>query len=127
MEQVKQHKVLYWVVKSFISLFIAFSAFFSYTHAQDLRKLGFPDYFRIELVSAKIIGALVLLLPFIPVRVKEWVYAGFVIAMLSALIAHICSGDPISKILFVSVDLILILVSIHYVSRRDLLQNPLTK
>ena len=125
MEQNKQNKTLYWVAKGFISFFIAFSAYYSYSHAADLAKLGFPDYFRTELVTAKIIGAIVLLLPITPARVKEWVYAGFIIAMFSALIAHICSGDPVSRIIFVSVDLVLILLSINYVSRKDLLRSKI--
>jgi putative oxidoreductase len=97
-----------------------FSAWYSYTHAADLRKLGFPDYFRIELVTAKLIGATTLLLPFSPVRTRDWVYTGFLISMVSALIAHICNHDPLPRILFVSVDLILIFLSMRYVSRIDL-------
>lgn len=120
MEQKKQNRTLYWIAKGFISFFMAFSAYFSYSHPADLKMLGFPDYFRIELVTLKIIGAIVLLLPFTPVRVKEWVYAGFIITMISALIAHISTGDLISKIIFVSVDLVLVLLSIRYVSQRDL-------
>ena len=127
MEQSKQNKTLYWVVKGFISFFILFSAYFSYSHGEDLRKLGFPDYFRIELVIAKIIGGIVLLLPFTPVRVKEWVYAGFMIAMVSAMIAHVCSGDPFSKTIFVSVDFVLVFLSIRYVSAKDLSKNKLSK
>jgi hypothetical protein len=123
MEQIKKRKTLYWVAKIFISIFIAFSAYYSYSHAEDLAKLGFPAYFRKELVTAKVIGAIVLLLPVTPARVKEWVYAGFIIAMGSALIAHISSGDPVSKIIFVSVDLILILLSVGYVSKTDLINN----
>lgn len=125
MKHNKQNKTLYWVAKGFISFFIAFSAYYSYSHAADLARLGFPDYFRIELVIAKVIGSIVLLLPVTSVRVKEWVYAGFIIAMSSALIAHICSGDPVSRIVFVSVDLILILLSINYVSKKDLLHNKI--
>ncbi len=121
----KQNKTLYKVAKGFIIFFMLFSAYFSYTHAADLQKLGFPDYFRIELVIAKIIGAIVLLLPFTSVRVREWVYVGFIIAMVSALIAHICSGDPISKVIFVSVDLILVFVCMRYVSNKDLSQNKI--
>lgn len=127
MNQDKQNKTFYWVAKGFISFFMLFSAYFSYTHAEDLGKLGFPDYFRIELVAAKIIGAIVLLLPFTPARVKEWVYAGFIIEMISAVIAHICSGDALSRIIFVSVDLILILLSIRYVSSKDLSQKKTFK
>jgi len=126
MNHQKQYRLRYWIVKGFISLFILFSAWFSYTHAADLRKLGFPDYFRIELVIAKVIGAVALLLPVTAARVKEWVYAGFVIAMVSALIAHICTGDPLSQIIFVAVDLALIILSIQYVSGKDLLQHKLS-
>jgi len=126
MEQSNKHTTLYWIGKGFVIFFILFSAGFSYTHAADLRKLGFPDYFRIELVTAKIIGAIVLLLPFTPVRVKEWVYTGFMIAMVSALTAHICSHDPLSKIIFVSVDMVLVFLSIRYISRIDLSENPLS-
>lgn len=123
MEQIKKRIALYWTTKIFISIFIAFSAYYSYSHAEDLARLGFPTYFRKELVTAKVIGAIVLLLPITPARVKEWVYAGFIIAMVSALIAHISSGDPVSKIMFVSFDLILILLSVGYVSKTDLLNN----
>ena len=76
MEKNRQSKTLYWIAKGFISFFMLLAAYFSYSNVEGLRKLGFPDYFRIELVTAKIIGAVVLLLPFTPVRVKEWVYAG---------------------------------------------------
>ncbi|WP_118972930.1 DoxX family protein [Taibaiella koreensis] len=126
MEQAIKKRPAYLVAKGFIIFFMLFSAWFSYTHAADLRKLGFPDYFRIELVIAKVIGAIALLLPMTPLRVKEWIYAGFLIAMISALTAHICSGDPLSKILFVSVDLALILLSMWYVSKTDLSQNKLS-
>jgi hypothetical protein len=115
----EKKKTLYWIAKGFISFFMLFSAYFSYTHAADLRLLGFPDYFRIELVTLKIVGAIALLLPFTPLRVKEWIYAGFIITMISALIAHISSGDLPSKIAFVSVDLVLMLISMRYVSKRD--------
>lgn len=110
-------KTLYWVAKSFISFFMVFSAYYSYSHAEDLRALGFPDYFRIELVTAKIIGAILLLIPQLPSRIKEWIYAGFVITMISAMIAHICSHDPISKVLFVAFDFMLIVISIQYVHK----------
>ncbi|MBZ4192079.1 DoxX family protein [Niabella beijingensis] len=123
MKQANQKILFYRVAKGFISFFMLFSAWFSYTHAADLQKLGFPDYFRLELVIAKIAGALLLLLPFTPVRVKDWIYTGFLISMISALIAHICSGDPVSRIIFVSVDLVLVFLAMRYVSKTDLSKN----
>lgn len=122
METPKKKKTLYWFAKGFISFFILFSAYYSFSHAEDLRLLGFPDYFRIELVIAKIIGGIVLLIPQVSPRIKEWVYAGFGISMMSALIAHISSNDPVSKILFVAIDFILIAISIQYVYKQEQVQ-----
>jgi putative oxidoreductase len=119
METARKKKTLYWVAKGFISFFMFFSAYYSYSHARDLRLLGFPDYFRNELVIAKIIGAILLLIPRVSLRIKEWIYAGFGIAMISALIAHISSHDPVPKIIFVAVDFILIAISIQYVYKQD--------
>ena len=121
MNTIKKNNLLYWAAKGWISLFMLFSAFYTFTHAHALRLLGFPDYFRIELFIAKIIGATLLLIPLTPARIKEWIYAGFGIAMISALIAHICSHDPLSKILFVSVDFIIIVICIQYVYKQELI------
>lgn len=127
MKDPKKNPILYLIAKGFISLFMLFSAWFLYTHAADFRQLGFPDYFRIELVIAKIMGAIILLLPFTPALVKEWIYAGFIIVMISALIAHIYSGDPLSRIIFVSVDTGLFFISMRYVSGKDLSQLKISK
>jgi hypothetical protein len=114
-----KRNALYWVARGFISFFMLFTAYFSYTHAEDLRLLGFPDYFRIELVTAKVIGAILLLIPQVSARVREWIYTGFLITMISALIAHVCSHDPLSKILFVFVDFILIMTCMYYVTKKE--------
>jgi len=45
--------------------------------AEGFRHLGFPDYFRVELGIAKLLGAIVLLAP-LATRLMEWAYAGFV-------------------------------------------------
>lgn len=55
--------------------------------------LGFPAYFRIELSWAKFVGLAALLIPMVPARVKEWAYAGFAITLVSAVMAHLASGD----------------------------------
>jgi putative oxidoreductase len=93
----KKQKIVYRGAKGFISVFMLFSAYYSFSHAEALRHLGFPNYFRIELVTAKVIGAVLLLIPQMPGSIKEWIYSGFGIAMVSAMIAHICGGDPVSK------------------------------
>ena len=49
-------------------------------------RLGFTDYFRVELAWANLLGLVLLLAP-VPVRLKEWAYAAFAITLGSALIA----------------------------------------
>jgi hypothetical protein len=46
----------------------------------------------VELSWAKILGVLLMLAP-VPLRLKEWAYAGFAITLGSALIAHVAVGD----------------------------------
>jgi hypothetical protein len=110
---------VYRIAKGFISFFMLFSAYYSFANVDALRHLGFPDYFRIELVTAKVVGALLLLVPQVGVSLKEWIYAGFGIAMVSALIAHISSGDPVSKVIFVAIDFILFVLSVRYVRKYE--------
>jgi hypothetical protein len=94
-------KITYWITTGIFSAMMLFSAMMYFTSpdmAQTFEHLGFPDYFRIELGIAKIIGVLLLLAPFTG-RLKEWVYAGFTINMISGSIAHAAAGDPISAVL----------------------------
>ena len=55
-------------------------------------RLGFTDYFRVELAWAKLLGAVLLLAP-VPARLTEWAYAAFAITLGSALIAHLSIGE----------------------------------
>lgn len=85
----------YWLVTAFFCLQIAFTAYAQLRLpqvAEAFAHLGFPDYFRVELACAKLLGVLPLLLP-VPARLKEWAYAGFAITLGSALIAHFAVGD----------------------------------
>lgn len=93
-------KITHWITTVLFSAMMFFSAtmyFISPEMAQTFEHLGFPDYFRVELGIAKIIGVLLLLAPFSG-RLKEWVYAGFTINMISGSIAHVAQGDPTSAV-----------------------------
>lgn len=94
-------KYLYWITTSLLALFMAASAvlyFVAEGPANSFQRLGFPDYFRIQLGIAKMIGAVALMTP-VPRAVKEWTYAGFTISFVSAIIAHTVVGDPLSDIM----------------------------
>jgi hypothetical protein len=92
-DKMKIDKIIYWSATGAITLIMLFSMFKMYT--PTFEHLGFPKYFRTELLIAKILGLIVLLLPKAPRVLKEWAYAGFTIVLISASIAHFNSGDTI--------------------------------
>ena len=85
----------YWIASALLCLQMGFTAYAQLSLpqvAEAFRHLGFPDYFRMELAWAKLLGVVLLLAP-VPARLKEWAYAGFAITLASALIAHFSVGD----------------------------------
>ena len=90
--------VAWWIVTALFCLEMSFTAYYELMRlpeaAQAFTNLGFPaPWFRIELSWAKVAGVIVLLVPMIPARLKEWAYAGFAINLASALIAHLSLGQ----------------------------------
>ena len=85
----------FWIATALLCLQMGFTAYAQLSLpqvAEAFTRLGFPDYFRIELAWAKLLGVVLLLAP-VPARLKEWTYAGFAITIGSALIAHFAVGD----------------------------------
>jgi hypothetical protein len=85
----------YWVATVLFCVQIGFTAYAQMRLPQvaaAFAHLGFPDYFRMELTWAKLVGVVVLLAP-VPSRIKEWAYAGFAITLVSAVFAHMSVGD----------------------------------
>ncbi|GAB4016374.1 DoxX family protein [Spirosoma koreense] len=113
----KRLTMLYWVATTLFCLWMLGNAY-AYLTSEEARRLcvhfGFPDYFRIELAVAKLLGVIVLVLPKLKGRAKEWAYAGFVITVLSGFIAHLASGDSFRESASALLALGLVLVS--YVS-----------
>lgn len=91
----KYRNTIYWISTGLFALWMLANAraYLTSDEAKILcRHFGFPDYFRIELAVAKILGTVILLLPFFKGRIKEWAYAGFTITVISGFIAHLASG-----------------------------------
>lgn len=118
----KINKIVYWASTG---LFCAFLLLTSISYLTDpkfvdiFRHLGFPQYFRVELAIAKIIGVLILLIPQIPSRLKEWAYAGFGITLISGFVAHLNSGDPLGYIINVLFWFVLLVISYIYWHKRN--------
>jgi len=106
----KATKITYWTATLLVAVMMAFSAYSYFTSPmakEGFIHLGFPDYFRIELGIAKLIGAILLIVP-LYATLKEWVYAGFTITFISAFIGHSVSGDPMQYTIMPVVSLLLL-------------------
>jgi len=91
----KAETIAYWILTTLFCLQMAFTAYAQLQLpqvAEMFTHLGFPDYFRVELSWAKVLGVVLLLAP-VPARLKEWAYAGFAITLASALVGHFSVGD----------------------------------
>jgi uncharacterized membrane protein YphA (DoxX/SURF4 family) len=122
----KAIKITYWATTIIMAIMMVYSAYAYLTQdamLQAFRHLGYPDYFRVELAIGKLIGAVLLVAP-VSARIKEWVYAGFIITFVSAFIAHTVSGDPVNYRVMPVVFLALLITSyITYHKRNPVLQT----
>src|SRR5229473_8721747 len=110
-------KIIYWVSTGLLAALSAFAAF-SYLSGspqavQGFAGVGYPQQLRIILGIAKPLGGIALIIPGWP-RLKEWAYAGFTFAWVSAFIAHYLAKD--GPIAFVPL-ILLLLLAISYVTR----------
>ena len=87
----KSTKITYWITTILIFLLDGLMpALTSNTELakQGISHLGYPDYSRVMLTVFKVIGALMLILPMIKSRIKEWAYVGFAINFICAAASH---------------------------------------
>jgi uncharacterized membrane protein YphA (DoxX/SURF4 family) len=89
-------KVSYWVSTGLIaaSAVVAGVTYLSGTSqaVEGFAHVGYPQQLRIILGIAKLLGAVALVVPGLP-KLKEWAYAGFTFAWISAFIAHYLAND----------------------------------
>lgn len=83
----KKFNIIFWATTTIIFLFegvLSALTVRSPMAIQGITHLGYPIYF-VALISVfKVLGSLVLMIPRVPARVKEWAFAGFGIDFISA-------------------------------------------
>lgn len=87
----KRTNIIFWVTTIIIFLFEGvMPALTSQTELakEGIRHLGYPAYFGNLLVVFKVVGALALIIPQLPKRIKEWAYAGFTFDFIAASYSH---------------------------------------
>jgi len=95
----KNTRIIFWITTALLALFVMPSVFFinSQQAVDGMKHLGLPVWFSYELSIGKFIGGLILLLPFIPKRIKEWAYVALGIDTLSAVIAMVSVDGAVPK------------------------------
>lgn len=92
----KRRRAIYWTATAFVACIMGVSGALAAFHVSLMMKalahLGYPAYFADLLGAGKLIGLFVLVAPGLG-KYKEWVYAGFGIAVVSACYSHLNSGD----------------------------------
>ena len=110
-------KVAYWASTGLVAVMSLFAGFTylsgSPQAVQGFAHVGYPQQLRIILGIAKPLGAIALLVPGVA-KLKEWAYAGFAFAWISAFFAHYLAGD--GPIAFSPLVLLLLLV-VSYLTR----------
>jgi hypothetical protein len=114
----KKDKIIFWTATILIFLFEGvMPAFTSQTELakEGIRHLGYPEYFGNALVVFKVFGSLILIIPQLPKRVKEWAYAGFAFDFIFASISHTAvDGFTFNSIFPLIVFAVLIVSYVYY-------------
>jgi uncharacterized membrane protein YphA (DoxX/SURF4 family) len=112
-------KIVYWATTVLVAAMGAFGAFAYLTGAPEavegFRHVGYPQQLRILLGMAKLLGAIVLVVPGFP-TLKEWAYAGFMFAWIAATVAHYLAGDGAQSLMPV---LNMVFLGVSYVTRPE--------
>ncbi len=117
----KAAKITFWVTTTLIFLFEGvMPALTSQSQmAKDgISHLGYPAYFGTMLAVFKVLGALSLIIPQVPKRIKEWAYAGFAIDFIAAFVS-LWAVDGLTGITFFPLIVLAILI-LSYVNYHKL-------
>jgi hypothetical protein len=113
----KRNNIIFWIATGFISLFEGvMPALTSQSEMakEGIRHLGYPEYFGTILVVFKIGGVLLLVIPQVPSRLKEWAYAGFGFNFIFAFLSHLAVDGFSAMSCFPLVVLAILAVSYVY-------------
>ncbi|MBG9376051.1 DoxX family protein [Panacibacter sp. DH6] len=110
----KSARIVYWTTT--LIIFLLEGVMPAFTSNSELAKqgfsyLGYPDYFRVMLTVFKVAGAILLVLPVVKGRVKEWVYAGFAFDFICAAASLTIVGGLSAAIIFPLVMLLILVAS----------------
>lgn len=110
----KKTTIIFWITTTIIFLFEG--VLVAFTSQTDMAKegitgLGYPLYFGTLLAICKVVGTLVLMIPRISPRIKEWAYAGLAFDFSFAFLSLLIVGGVTPVLLMPAVFIILLILS----------------
>jgi hypothetical protein len=120
----KTTKVLFWITTVIIFLFegvLSVLTFNSPLAKTGMAHLGYPLYFAHAFVVFKALGALILIIPKISPRIKEWAYAGYGFDFIFATISY-CAVDGLKAEIILPLAFLGILI-VSYVCYHKILED----
>lgn len=107
-------KIAYWICTGIIAWIMGAGSVYTLTSpppaVEIFRHLGYPDYFRVMLSVAKILGTAAILYPRAGI-LREWAYAGFTFDLIAASVSYMAVGDPLFETVFPLILLVPLAVS----------------
>jgi hypothetical protein len=113
----KKAKIIFWITTIIIFLFEGvMPALTSQSELakEGIRHLGYPEYFGNALVVFKVLGVLILVIPQVSNRVKEWAYAGFAFDFIFASISHFAVDGVDFQSFFPLIIFVILIISYIY-------------
>ncbi len=103
--QPKTINILYWVFTILFAALMIFSSYSSIVVNEDAKKLineqlGYPVYFIPFTGYAKLIGAIVILIPGLKI-IKEWAYAGLFFDLVAVVYSGIALSGTVDPMMFI--------------------------
>jgi len=89
----KTNKIIFWTTTIFLFLFegmmpLSAALFAPASATAGTVYLGYPAYFAYVLITFKVLGSILLVMPRLPRKIKEWTYAGFAFNFTCASVSH---------------------------------------
>ena len=112
-----KNKIIFWTTTAIIAVLVGFTPIFTWNDPKGMEMmnhLGYPSYFAPMLNIFKILGGIVLLVPQIPAKIKEWAYAGFGFDFIAATVSLIAVDGPVGQSFIPLAFLVFLVISYIY-------------
>lgn len=116
----KKEKIIFWVTTSIIFLtqgLVEFIMLVSGKAEVAIVELHYPSYFAFWLVLFKVLGSIVLILPYFPKKLKELAYAGFLFDFIFAFISIVSVSGFEAEAIAPIVAMVILAVSYKYYNK----------